>query len=268
MTTILVKPLQEGVYLLQLNRAHTYNAFNATMISEINHALLELAATPTCKLLLIAAAGPHFSAGADLKWMQESIQETYENNLKDAEQFATMLVHLKEFPVPTLVLIQGHTYGGGIGIIACCDIAIAAHDANFCFSEVKWGLIPAIISPHIIRIMGQSRAKQLFFRATPFTASTAQSYGLIAELADSTSLWELGLKVANQLLQNSPHALRQLKTLLLALEQTSDYIEIQRLTTQALAKIRISPEAQEGLRAFLEKRQPHWLLPAINMFDI
>ena len=268
METILVKPLQEGIYLLQLNRPHAYNAFNATMIAEIYQALLDLATNPVCKLLLIAATGPHFSAGADLKWMQESIQKTYENNLKDAEQFATMLAHLQKFPVPTLALVQGHTYGGGIGIIACCDITIATQDANFCFSEVKWGLIPAIISPYIIRIMGQSRAKQLFFRATPFTATSAQTYGLITELTDATSLWELGLKIANQILQNSPQALRQLKTLLLALEQTSDPIEIQTLTTQALAKIRISSEAQAGLKAFLEKQRPYWLPPAIESFDI
>lgn len=261
MQTITLERFDGGIYQLQFNRPEKYNAFNAEMIAEINATLTELKSRADCQLLLITANGKHFSAGADLTWMQKTIQFTLEENINDAKQLAAMLHNLKHFPAPTVALIQGKTFGGGIGIIACCDIAIAKTNASFCFSEAKIGLIPAVISPYIIEAIGKRNAKRLFLTAEQFSANDAQEYGLINDIAVEQPLFEIGMSLAEQLLENSPQALRQIKQLFSEIDSSSSEENTIELTCDYIANIRVSVEGQEGLNAFLEKRKPKWHIP-------
>jgi len=258
MKSITVEQFDEGIYQLQLNRPEKYNAFNPDMIDEITVTLNSLKTDSNLRLLLIAGNGKNFSAGADLDWMRNSINYSATENFADAEKLATMLKILNEFPVPTIALVHGKTFGGGIGLIACCDFAIAEINANFCFSETRIGLIPAIVSPYIISAVGNRIAKQLFLSAQVFSAQQAYEYGLISNLAVEQPLFDAGIELAKLLLNNSPQALRMTKQLFHQLAHTQDTHSATHLTCNFISKIRISKEGQEGLTAFLEKRRPNW----------
>lgn len=260
MNYLILHDHSNGIYELQLNRPEKHNAFNASMIRDMRVILTDLALDPYCELLLITAKGQDFSAGADLEWMQASIHYTLSENLADARSLADLLHQLKSLPVPTIALVQGKTFGGGIGLLACCDIVIAEYRASFCFSEVKIGLIPAVISPFIINAMGHRQTQRLCLTAASFSASQALAYGLVSELIDTDkeSLMTRGLKLAEQLRLNSPEALKQTKALFSKLAATTDEHTILDLSCQAIANARVSPEGQEGVRAFLEKRPPNW----------
>lgn len=261
MKTITLERFAGGVYQLQFNRPEKYNAFNNEMISEINTVLTTLQTREDCQLLLITANGKHFSAGADLAWMQKTIHCTFEENVNDAKLLAQMLHNLKHFPAPTIALVQGKTFGGGIGIIACCDFAIAETTASFCFSETKIGLVPAVISPYVIDAIGANQAKRLFLTAEPFTSTRACELGLISDLAVEQPLFEAGMNLTEILRQNSPQALKTTKQLFFKLAKKLPETAISDFTCEMLATLRTSAEGQLGLTAFLEKRKPKWHVP-------
>lgn len=248
--------VHQGVGELILDRVDKHNAFDDVMISEMLQALRYLSTSNDCQLLILKAEGKNFSAGADLDWMRRQAKMDFEQNLNDAHQLATLMSVLDDFPKPTLALVQGAAFGGALGLICCCDIAIATSRARFCLSEVKLGLIPAVISPYVIRAMGARSARRYMLTAEVFSSDTAQKLQVVHEINDSLDL--AAVPIITALKQNSPQAMTWVKTLVKRLEDghinqaTHDY------TSERIARIRVSDEGQEGLNAFFDKRPPHW----------
>lgn len=262
MTTenLLIEKSKLGVATLTLNRAEKHNAFDDELIHLLKTALDHLAQDEAVRVLVLKATGKSFSAGADLNWMQRMANYSQAENLKDAEKLAHLMHRLYAFPKPTIAVVQGAVFGGGVGLVACCDIAIASTAASFCLSEVKIGLIPAVISPYVISAMGERASRYYFLTAEVFSALQAQQYGLVHTLTKPEELELKTTQLLHTLLKNSPAALTACKDLIqtVAAELHINTQLIQE-TTQRIAAIRVSSEGQEGLRAFLEKRKPSWI---------
>ncbi len=247
-----------GFATLWLNRPDKNNAFNAQMIRELILALDEVQSQPALRFLLVRGRGKHFSAGADLAWMQQAAELDYNTNLDDARELAELMYNLAKLKIPTLAVVQGAAFGGALGLISCCDMAIAADDAQFCLSEVRIGLAPAVISPFVVQAIGERAARRYALTAERFSAERAQQIGLIAEhyplaaLDEQTALW------VDNLLLNSPQAMRASKDLLREVGSGELTPALRRYCESAIARIRTSAEGQEGLRAFLNKRSPGW----------
>jgi len=248
-----------GFATLWLSRADKNNAFNAQMIRELIIAIDELAADASLRFVILRGRGRHFSAGADLAWMQQSAALDYQSNLDDARELAELMYNLARLKLPTLAVVQGAAFGGALGLIACCDMAIGTEDAQLCLSEVRIGLAPAVISPFVVQAMGERAARRYALTAERFSGIRARELGLLAEAYPATELEErLEDWIAN-LLQNSPQAMRASKELLREVGPGELTPALRRYCENAIARIRVSAEGQEGLRAFLEKRQPAWL---------
>lgn len=243
---------------LTLNRPGVHNALNEQVIAEFIHVLQQIHVRQDLRVCIIQSSGKSFSAGADLQWMQRSMHYNDNENKRDAEQLALLLQLLNECPIPTLAIAQGNAFGGGVGLLAACDIAIAAEHAQFCFSETKLGLIPAVISSYVIHAIGYRLATQLFLTAELFSANFAKDIQLIHDVVPATELTALADKIIQQLLKNGPQALRACKQLIRANQSIGEPQKLQDYTINAIAAIRVSSEGQEGLHAFLEKRRPSW----------
>lgn len=247
-----------GFATLWMNRADKNNAFNAQMIRELILALDAVQSNPALRFLLVRGHGKHFSAGADLAWMQQAAELDYNTNLDDARELAELMYNLAKLKIPTLAVVQGAAFGGALGLISCCDMAIAAEDAQFCLSEVRIGLAPAVISPFVVQAIGERAARRYALTAERFSAQRAQQIGLVAEhypvaeLESQTALW------VDNLLLNSPQAMRASKDLLREVGSGVLTPALRRYCESAIARIRTSAEGQEGLRAFLNKRSPGW----------
>tara|TARA_R100000687_G_scaffold17388_1_gene13949 strand:- start:42431 stop:43339 length:909 start_codon:yes stop_codon:yes gene_type:complete len=250
---------QRGVASLTLNRPEVHNAFDDLMIAELIQVLDQLAANPDVRLLLLNANGKNFSAGADLNWMRSMAEKDYEQNLDDANELASLMHKLDKFPKATVAVVQGAAFGGAVGLVACCDIALASDNASFCLSEVKIGLIPAVISPYVMRALSERQSRRYFLTAERFSAATAKELGLLHEVTSAAELAEKADGMINSLLQNSPAAISAAKTLIHNIYNRKISNNVVAHTTQAIAEIRVSEEGQEGLSAFLEKRRPGWL---------
>lgn len=255
---LLVSQDTRGVLTLTLNRPHVRNAFDDALITALIAALQKAAQDPTVRVVILRGNGSVFCAGADLQWMQRMIDYTYEENLSDASQLALLMETLHDLPQPTLAVVQGAAYGGGVGLLACCDLVIAEISAKFCLSEVKLGLIPAVISPFLLVRMGQKALRRYAFTAEVFDASKAQANGLVDECVPTDELELHADAMLKNLLAASPAAIREMKQLLQRLSESHRAEEIQAQTIAAIARIRISEEGQEGLKAFLEKRKPNY----------
>ncbi|GIU23455.1 enoyl-CoA hydratase-related protein [Shewanella sp. MBTL60-007] len=262
-TTLLSQELQYvsceldgGVAQMVLNRADKHNAFDEVMISEMIKVLEHFSHHPQCQVLVLKANGKNFSAGADLNWMRKQAKMDFEQNLSDANELAKLMSLLDKFPKPTIALVQGAAFGGALGLICCSDIAIANQRASFCLSEVKLGLIPAVISPYVTRAMGQRAARRYMLTAERFNAQKALELQIIHEIDDELEIAAQPIIAA--LLNNSPQGMAWVKTLLSTLE--SGVIDQGTLdhTSERIARIRVSDEGQEGLNAFFEKRSPQW----------
>ncbi|MGI2260049.1 enoyl-CoA hydratase-related protein [Shewanella sp. GXUN23E] len=253
--------VEHGVASLVLNRTDKHNAFDEVMIAEMRSALTALAQSD-CHLLVLKAEGKHFSAGADLHWMRKQAGMDLPQNLDDARQLAGLMQQLDTFPRPTLALVNGAAFGGALGLVCACDIAIASPNASFCLSEVKLGLIPAAISPYVLRAMGERQARRYMLSAEKFDAHTALSLGVVHQLADNLPAAEAAMTA--QLLGNSPQAMTWCKTLIA--HQQSGVIDagIIDYTSEQIARIRVSEEGQEGLNAFFDKRQPAWCQASVQ----
>lgn len=248
-----------GVASLVLNRPEVHNAFDDLMIAELIAQLDSLAADNQVKVLVLKSNGKNFSAGADLNWMRSMAKKDYQQNLDDAAGLASLMHKLDTFPKPTLVLVQGAAFGGAVGLVACCDIALAEENASFCLSEVKIGLIPAVISPYVMRALGERQSRRYFLTAERFNATTAATLGLVHQVVSNDTLENQAEPLVQALLQNSPAAVSAAKDLLQQIYNKNINNEVIAHTTQAIAEIRVSAEGQEGLSAFLEKRKPNWL---------
>lgn len=260
-TAIQLETDPRGFATLWLNRADKNNAFNADMIRELILALDAVMADKTLRFLLLRGRGKHFSAGADLAWMQHAATLDYTANLADSRELAELMHNLYQLKIPTLAVVQGAAFGGALGLLSCCDMAIGATDAQLCLSEVRIGLAPAVISPFVVQAIGERAARRYALTAERFSGEQAKALGLFAE---SYPLAELDAQVEhwiNTLLLNSPQAMQASKDLLREVGSGVLTPALRRYTENAIARIRVSAEGQEGLRAFLDKRKPSWQEP-------
>lgn len=249
---------EDGVATLWLNRPEKNNAFDAEMIRELLLAFDAVQERKDVRFMLLRGRGRHFSAGADLEWMRAAAQLDYNANLNDARELAQVMASLYSLPMPTLAVVQGAAYGGALGLISCCDMAIGAEDAQFCLSEVRIGLTPAVISPFVVKAIGERAARRYALTAERFSGETARTLGLLAETCPADALDATVRQWTDNLLLNSPAALRTTKALLQEVKHGELTPPLRRYTEAAIARIRVSPEGQEGLRAFLDKRKPGW----------
>ncbi len=247
-----------GVASLILNRPDVHNAFDDVLIGRLSEALDELADNDDVRVLKVVGRGKSFSAGADLNWMRRMAEYSPEENLEDARRVARMFHKLANFPRPTLALVHGNTFGGGVGLVACCDIAVANASARFSLSEVKLGLIPATISPFVIEAIGARQARRLFLTAERFDAEAALRLGLVHEVSPLEQLQDTADMLISQLLENSPHAMASAKELVAAVAHRSIDESMLGDVAQRIALQRASAEGREGVAAFLDKRPPAW----------
>jgi len=247
----------ESVARLTLARPDLHNAFNVEMIAELRDCFSALASDPATRVVVLTGAGPSFCAGADLNWMRASLDWSREHNMADAKALAAMFEAAWDLPQPLIGRINGAAMGGGVGLVACCDIAVAADTARFGFSEVKLGLIPAVISQYVVPKIGVSQARALFVSAERFTAQRAYEIGLVHAIAGAEELDVAVAKLVERLLSSGPAALGAAKRLVDAV-WALDREAARRYVLEAIAQARTSAEGQEGIRAFLEKRKPNW----------
>ncbi|HSY88335.1 MAG TPA: enoyl-CoA hydratase/isomerase family protein [Verrucomicrobiae bacterium] len=243
---------------LWLDRPERHNAFDDALIAELSAALVELAADSAIRVVLLAGRGKSFSAGADLAWMKRTAGYTAAENEADALKMAEMLNRLDSFPKPTIALVQGAAMGGGVGLVAACDIAIAAEDAQFAFSEARLGLTPATISPYVIAAIGPRAARRYFLTAERFGAQQALDLGLVSAVVPAADLAEEANKLADILCQNSPGAMAEAKRLIADVTGRPIDAALRSDTAGRIARQRASVEGREGVAAFLEKRKPSW----------
>jgi len=247
-----------GVARVTINNPEKHNAFDDQIIAQLTEAFTAIAVNPDVRVMVLSSKGKNFSAGADLGWMKRMANYSYEENLRDANALALMLQTLNRMPQPTIARVQGAAFGGGIGLISCCDIAIATTSANFSLSEVKLGLVPATISPYVIAAIGERAARRYFITAETFDGHTAKRIGLINEVVDTESLDTQVKQITDALLANGPAAIAAAKQLIFDVSGKAIDQDIIDHTCKTISAIRVSDEAQEGLNAFLEKRKPHW----------
>lgn len=257
--TLVVSTRSPGVAQVTMNRPAVFNAFDEAMIAELDAAFARLVADESVRVIVLAGAGKHFSAGADLQWMQRAAQASREWNLADARKFAGMLSRIESAPKPTVARVQGAALGGGVGLAAACDIAIAADNASFSVSEAKFGILPSVIGPYVTNAVGKRQAKRLALTTERVHAADALAMGLVQKLTTLDALDAAVDETVAQLLAGGPGAQREIKTLFAQLEVgpiTPDVIE---LTAQTISRVRGTAEAREGFDAFLSKRPANWI---------
>ena len=248
-----------GVARVTMNRPDRHNAFDDEIIAELTAAFKSLANNDSVKIVVLGSEGRSFSAGADLGWMQRMTNYSHAENVRDAQLLAGLFHQLNALPMPTIARVQGATMGGAVGLVSCCDMAVASERASFCLSEVRIGLIPATISPYVIKAIGERAASRYFTTAERFSAQRARELGLVSEVTTEAELDITIETLIAALLSNSPAAVRAAKKLVADVAGAPINDELISDTSERIATIRTSTEGQEGLRAFLEKRQPGWL---------
>jgi len=253
------RSFQDRIATITLRRAEVHNAFNAQLLEDLKTAFTDLGADERLHAVVLTGDGPSFSAGADINVMKESATFTQEQNLNDALRLADLFDTINTFPCPVLARVNGTAMGGGVGLIAVCDIVIAAESARFAFSEVKLGIAPAVISPYVVRKIGETNARVLFVTGERFSANRAKEIGLIHSVVPFEALDDAVGKALQELLSSAPQAIRACKTLALNVGRM-DHETARQYTAKTIAALRVSEEGQEGLRAFLEKRKPTWVL--------
>jgi methylglutaconyl-CoA hydratase len=241
-----------------LNRPELHNAFDDALIRDLSAALDEVARDAGLRVILLAGKGKSFSSGGDLAWMKRMAGYSDAENEADARALADMLHRLDSLPKPTVALVQGVAMGGGVGLVAACDMALAAEGTMFALSEVKLGLIPAVISPYVIAAIGARAARRYFLTAERFDAATAAALGLISRIVPAESLLAEGAALAGVLAQNGPEALAETKALIAYVAGRPIDAELRAETARRIAHQRASAEGREGVAAFLEKRKPGW----------
>jgi methylglutaconyl-CoA hydratase len=251
--------MHERVATVTLNRPEVRNAFNEATIAELALAFDELGRDEDVRAIILAANGAAFCAGGDLNWMKAMAAYSDSENYDDALKLADMLRTIYLCPKPVVAKIQGDCYAGGMGLVAACDIAVAVDGANFCLSEVKLGLIPATISPYVIKGMGENAARRYFLTAERFTAAEALRIGFIHELVTADALDASVAAVVKSLVTNSPNAVKEAKTLVRDVAGRAVDQELVADSARRIAAIRASDEGREGVASFLEKRKPYWL---------
>lgn len=251
--------VDDNVARLTLNRPERHNAFDDHMIAVLDDRLKGIAARPDIRVVILAAEGKSFSAGADLDWMKRMAGYSQAENEADARALGDMLARLNTLAVPTIALVQGGAYGGGVGLIAACDMAIAAHDAVFALTEVRLGIIPSVVSPYVLAAIGPRAARRYFLTAERFDAAEACRMGLIHETVPQDALTAAGDRMVKHLLAGGPAALASAKRLIadMAFRPVDDSVIAE--TARRIAEARAGDEGKEGISAFLERRKPSWV---------
>lgn len=256
--TIQVARDAQGVTTITLNRPAIHNAFDDTLIRELTQRLQALDSDPAVRVVVLAGAGKSFSAGADLNWMRRMAGYSEAENLADARELGGMLHTLYRLSKPTVARVHGAAFGGGVGLVAACDMAIASEAASFALTEVKLGIIPSVISPYVVAAIGERQARRYCLSAERFDAAEAHRIGLVHEVVAADELDDRVAALAAQLLGNGPAALAACKDLIHAVSRGPlDEVMVED-TARRIARVRASAEGKEGLNAFLEKRRPGW----------
>ncbi|MCR6661870.1 MAG: enoyl-CoA hydratase-related protein [Luteimonas sp.] len=247
-----------SVLYLRLERPELHNAFDAALIAELTETLAAAGADASVRVVVLGGSGPSFSAGADLNWMRGMASASEAGNRADALALAQLMRTLDELPKPTIARVHGAAFGGGVGLVACCDIAIGVPGAKFGLTESKLGLLPAVISPYVIAAIGARQSRRWFATAEIFDAAQAQRIGLLHEVVPADALDDAVDRQAALLLKAGPMASASAKVLVRDVAWRTDRDALDAANAALIAKLRVSPEGQEGLGAFLDKRAPDW----------
>ena len=248
-----------AVARLRMNRPEVHNAFDDGLIATLTAELLRLAADPDVRVVVLEAEGASFSAGADLNWMRGMAKMSEAENRTDALALAALMRTLDELPKPTIARVQGAAFGGGVGLVACCDIAIGVPEAKFGLTESKLGLLPAVISPYVIHAIGARQSRRWFATAEIFDATEASRIGLLHQVVAMDALDAAVDRQIDLLLKVGPIAAASAKTLVRGVGAHNDGSRHDADNAALIARLRVSPEGQEGLGAFLDKRKPNWI---------
>ena len=250
-----------GVATVTLNRPDVRNAFNDEVIAELTACFEDLGGREDVRCIVLAGNGTAFCAGADLNWMKRMAGYTRAENVADAAALAEMLRVIYACPKPTIARVQGDVYAGGTGLVAACDIAVSVDSAQYCLSEVKLGLIPATISPYVIRAMGARAAHRYFLTAERFSAAEALRIGFVHEVVTAAALDAKVDELSQTLVNAGPNAVRLCKKLVQDVAEQAIMPALVQMTVEGIADIRVSAEGREGVQSFLQKRKPNWLIP-------
>jgi methylglutaconyl-CoA hydratase len=260
MTTALLIENQGPIGLLTMNRPERHNAFDDALIAEMTDALRTLEADDSVRLVVLSGAGKSFSAGADLNWMKRMSGYSRDENQRDAMAMAALMRTLASLRKPTIARVHGAAYGGGVGLVACCDVAVGSHNATFSLSEARLGLIPAVISPYVVAAIGERHARRYFLTGERFDAAEAWRLGLLHEIAVTEGAMDEKIgEICDAMLDCGPAAQREGKELVRAVAHKPLHSEVIQDTAERIARIRSSPEGKEGVAAFLEKRKASWV---------
>jgi len=260
MSDMLLQSTDKGVHTITLNRPEIRNAFNDVLIGEIHQAFEAVSRRTDVRCVVLAAHGPAFCAGGDLNWMRRMADYTREQNLADAGGLAAMLRAIDQCPHPTIARVQGDVFAGGLGLVSACDVAVCADSATFCLSEVKIGLIPATISPYVVRAIGARASRRYFLTAERFSAAEAHRIGLVHESVPMDQLDASVQALVQALCANSPMAVKDAKRLVDTVAGQDINEALIATTVAGIADSRASADGKEGVQAFLDKRKPAWLL--------
>ena len=260
MTALLYQIDERGVAYLTLDRPDVHNAFNEELISELSDAFTDLATHDRVRVIVLQGNGNSFSAGADLEWMRRIAAASEAKNREDAQRLSDMLYLIDSCPKPVIAKVHGNAFGGGVGLIACADVAVAIRSVRFAFTEVRLGLIPAAIAPFVMKAIGSRHARRFFLTAEPIDAACAQEIGLLHKLvADESDLHDQVEYFIGLLLTNAPGAMSEAKSLIHDFAERPITPELRSDSARRIASLRASQEGQEGIAAFLEKRRPNWV---------
>ncbi len=267
-TTLKTTIDKRGIATILMDRAKVHNAFDEVLIEELTAAFVAMNQDETVRLICLRGAGKSFSAGADLNWMKKMANYSWEENYQDSLVLATLMSTIAKSVKPTMAIIQGATFGGGVGLVAACDFAIASKTASFCLSEVKLGLIPAVISPYVVAVIGERLAHRYFISAESFSAETALRIGLVSEIVAAKDLDAHVESLLDGVAANAPVAIREAKKLIRFVSNGPLTEDMIRETASKIADRRASLEGIEGVTAFLEKRKPNWPIETSNVTDL
>jgi methylglutaconyl-CoA hydratase len=259
MDTLKITTRSPGVAQVTMARPAVFNAFDEVMIGEIDAAFAQLEADTAVRVIVLAGDGRHFSAGADLQWMQRASTASLEWNLADARRFAAMLVRIERCTKPTVARVQGAALGGGVGLACACDVAIAAENASFAVSEARFGILPAVIGPYVINAVGKRQARRLALTTERIGAADALAIGLVTQVVALDKLDSAVDEATAALLAGGPAAQREIKQLFSQLQAGPITDTVVELTAQTIARVRGTEEAREGFAAFLDKRPARWV---------
>jgi len=262
MATLTIERLPSGVATLTMARPEVFNAFDETMIAEMDAAFAALIDDGAVRIIVLAGAGKHFSAGADLQWMRRASEASFEWNVNDARRFSAMLARIESCPKPTVARVHGAALGGGVGLACACDIAIASDAASFSVSEAKFGILPSVIGPYLVNAIGKRQARRLALTTERIDATEALAIGLVQRVVPAGELDQAIEDTVRHLSAGGPNAHREIKAYLGQLAVGPVTPEVRELTAQTIARVRGTDEAREGFDAFLNKRPPKWNLPA------